>query len=263
VIVLGADFAAERSFGPEQYAERFARDGYAALAFDYRGFGASDGNDRGLVDPAAQVTDWHAAIDRVRWLDGQRRSIVLWGHGLSGGHVLRVAATSRRVAGVVAVTPLVDGRTLVRAHSPATLARLVAAGVRDRLLARIGRSSFVPVVGGPEEVGALPRTPTGCGYLDLVPPPSDWRNRTPARGVLSTFRYRPLADAADVGCPALLLAGTDDDVAPTTVVAEAADRIDGATFLRLPVGHTDPLDAAADEAAAHQLAFLAGAVGRD
>jgi len=260
VIVLGPEFAAEASFGYPRYAERFARAGYAAFVFDYRGFGESEGEPRNLVDPAGQITDWNAAVDRVRRLDGERRRIVLWGFGLGGGHAVRVAA-NRRVAAVVAVAPLLDGRAFARARSPRALARAVGAGVRDRLLAPLGRSRSVPVVGGREEFGALPR-PTGDTYLDLVPPRSDWHNTTPARGLLSLFRYRPLADAERVRCPTFLLAAADDDVASPAVVADAADRIEGSTFLRLPIGHADALGPAFETAAAHQLAFLDGVLGR-
>jgi dienelactone hydrolase len=265
VIVLGPDLAAEGSFGYPRYAERFARAGYAAFVFDYRGFGESEapspsgvgrgGNGpRTLVDPTAQVVDWNAAVDRVRRLDGGRRQVVPWGFGLGGGHAVRVAA-NRRVAAVVAVAPLLDGRAFARARSPRYLAHAVGAGLRDRLGAPIGRSHGVPVVGGRGEFGVLPR-PTGDAYLDSIPPTSDWHNETPARGLLSLFRYRPLADAGSVTCPALLLAAGDDDVAPPEPVADAADRIEGSTFLRLPVGHVDPLGSAFETSVAHQVAFL-------
>lgn len=254
VIVLGPDFAAEGTFGYPRYAERFARAGYAAFVFDYRNAGKSDGEPRNLVDPDAQVEDWNAAVDRVRRLGGDRRRVVLWGFGLGGGHAIRVAA-NRRVAGVVAVAPLLDGRAFARDRSPRYLARAVGAGLRDRLLARLGRTHTVPVVGGRDEFGVLPR-PTGDAYLDPIPPESDWHNETPARGLLSLFRYRPLADTGNVTCPTFLLAAGDDDVAAPDVVADAADRIDGSTFLRLPVGHADALGSAFETAAAHQVAFL-------
>jgi len=259
VVVLGPDVAAEGTFGYPRYAERFARAGYAAFVFDYRGFGESEGDTRQLVDPAAQVADWHAAIDRVRRLDGERRRIALWGFGLGGGHAIRVAA-NRRVSAVVAVAPLLDGRAFARARSPRYLARAVGTGLRDRVTARLGRPHTVPVVGGRDEFGVLPR-PTGDRYLDLVPPESDWRNETPARGLLSLFRYRPLADAGSVTRPTFLLAAGDDDVASPDVVADAADRIDDSTFLRLPIGHVDALGSAFETAAAHQVAFLDGVLG--
>jgi len=269
VIVLGPTFAAEGTFGYPRYAEQFARAGYAAFVFDHGGFGESDGLDstgrfrshgaRNLVDPGAQVSDWFAAIDRVRHLDGERRRVVLWGFGLGGGHAVRVAA-NRRVDGVVAVAPLLDGRAFARARSPGYLARAVGAGLRDRLVAPLGRTHTVPVVGGHDEFGVLPR-PTGDAYLDLVPPSSDWHNETSARGLLALFRYRPLTDAADVTCPTLLVAAGDDELVSPATVADAADRIDRATYLRLPVGHADPLGSAFETAAAHQVAFLDDVLG--
>jgi len=274
VVVLGPTFAAEGTFGYPRYAERFARAGYAAFVFDYRGFGESEGppmsgvarltgDERAPtpVDPDTQVTDWHAAIDRVRRLDGERRRVVLWGFGLGGGHAVRVAA-NRRVDGVVAVAPMLDGRAFARAQSIGYLARAVGAGLRDRLTAPLGRGHTIPVVGGHDEFGVLPR-PTGDAYLDLIPPESDWHNETPARGVLSLCRYRPIADAADVTCPTFLLAAGDDALVPPGTVADAADRIDRATYLELPVGHVDPLGAAFETAAAHQVAFLDDVLGVD
>jgi len=254
---LGPTVAAESTFGYPRYAERFARAGYAAFVFDHR---PVDGDGpRNLVDPAAQVADWRAAVDRVRRLDGERRRIVLWGFGLGGGHVIRVAAERRRVAATVAVSPL-DGRAFARGRSPGYLARAVTAGVRDRLGAPLGRSRSIPVVGGPDEFGLLPRAPTGQAYLDCIPPASDWHNETPARGLLSLFRYRPLADAADVDCPTLVIAAGRDDLVPPETAATAAECIDDATFLRLPVGHADPLGDAFETAVAHQLAFLESVV---
>ncbi|WP_251328682.1 alpha/beta hydrolase [Haloplanus pelagicus] len=271
VIVLGPTVAAEATFGYPRYAERFAGAGYAAFVFEHGGVEKSvargvtgrrteTGDPRNLVDPAAQVADWNAAIDHVRTLDGDRRRVVLWGFGLGGGHVVRVAA-ERRVAAALAVSPMLDGRAFARSRTPRYLARAVAAGVRDRLGAPLGRSRSIPVVGGPGEFGVLPREPAGKAYLDLVPRGSDWHNETPARGVLSLFRYRPCTDAADVTCPTFLLAAGRDGLVPPETVAATADHIDDATYLRLPVGHVDPLGDAFEAAAAHQIAFLDDAVG--
>jgi pimeloyl-ACP methyl ester carboxylesterase len=265
VVVMGPTFAADATFGYPRYARRFASAGYAAFVFDYRGFGLSDDDEapRNLVDPARQVEDWEAAIDRVRMLDGDRRRVVLWGFGLGGGHVVRVAASrGRDVAAAVAVAPILDGRAFARAQSPGYLGRALAAGVRDRLSATVGGSKSIPVVGGPGEFGVLPGT-TGDRYLDSVPADSEWHNETPARSLLSLLRYRPIDDAADVDCPTLLIAGARDDLVPATTVASAADRIADATYLRLPVGHFDTLGDAARAVPAHQLGFLDDVVDTD
>ena len=243
VVVLAPDIAAEAAFGYTRYAERFAREGYAALAIDYRGAGGSDGDRQAAIDPSAQAADLSAAVDRVRRLDGGRRRVILWGHGLGGGHALATAAASRRVAAAVAVAPLLDGRAFVRRRSAGYLAHALRTGVRD-------------------EFGVLPRSPTGEAYLDTVPRESDWANATPARGLLSLFRYRPIAGVDDVTCPTLVVAAAEDDLVDPGTVTAAADRIAGSTLLRLPVGHVDPLGDAFESAASHQVAFLDDAVGR-
>jgi dienelactone hydrolase len=74
-------------------AEAFAEAGFAALTFDYRHFGKSDGTPRQLVRVKGQHEDFHAAIRCARdhaGIDPER--IALWGTSLGGGHVIAVAA---------------------------------------------------------------------------------------------------------------------------------------------------------------------------
>jgi alpha-beta hydrolase superfamily lysophospholipase len=251
VVVMGPDFAAERTFGYPRVAAQLAAAGYATFAFDYRGFGASEGRPRGVVAPERQVADWHAAVDRIRRVDGvDARRVALWGFGLGGGHAVRVAAESRRVSAAIAVAPLLDGWVLVRSRSPRYLSRAAVATVRDRLGARIGRPSTVPVVAGPH-------SHDGDAYLDRVPRDSDWRNATPARSLLAVGRYRPLRYAADVDCPLLVLTAGDDALVPPEQGERAADRAPEATLVRLPVAHFDIFrDRVIEEAVGHQVAFL-------
>ena len=69
------------------YAETFARAGLAALTFDYRHFGGSEGSPRQIVDIGKQMEDWRSAIAMARTLDGvDSTRIALWGSSLSGGH---------------------------------------------------------------------------------------------------------------------------------------------------------------------------------
>lgn len=50
----------------DEYAERFAAAGYACFLFDYRNFGASDGNKRQLINVRMQLEDWESAIEHVK-----------------------------------------------------------------------------------------------------------------------------------------------------------------------------------------------------
>ena len=71
---------------------------YAALVFDNRCFGASDGEPRQEIDPSAQVRDYRHAITYASTqpeVDPAR--IGVWGSSYSGAHVLVVAAIDRRV----------------------------------------------------------------------------------------------------------------------------------------------------------------------
>ena len=69
-VIMGHGFAATRECGIAPFAEAFANAGYAAFMFDYRHFGASDGQPRQLLVPSREVQDWLCAITFVRQLDG-------------------------------------------------------------------------------------------------------------------------------------------------------------------------------------------------
>jgi fermentation-respiration switch protein FrsA (DUF1100 family) len=61
-IVMAHGFSAVK----EMYLDAYAEAGLAALVFDNRNFGASDGEPRQEIDPWAQVRDYRDAITWVR-----------------------------------------------------------------------------------------------------------------------------------------------------------------------------------------------------
>ena len=258
-VVLGHGFAAEAEFGLDRIAERLAVAGYAAVTFDYRGFGDSEGNP--LVLPGRQVADWSAAVDRVRDVDSLGGGVALWGVSLAGGHVVRVAAERRDVDAVVARTPFSDGRKLLRSKSPRYLLKATAAGVRDRIGGLVGRPRHVKVYGRPEEFAALNEPGALDGYAALIPRDSTWQNRTRARSLLALPRYRPVTDAAEVRCPALVVAGTDDEVVPYATAERLVDELPESSLVALPMNHFDPWDDRFVEVLAHEVAFLDAALG--
>ena len=253
-VVLGHGFAAEAAFGLDRIAERLADAGYAAFTFDYRGFGGSEGTP--LVLPSRQVADWGAAVDRVGSIDSLGRRLALWGVSLGGGHVVRVAADRGDVDAVVARTPFSDGRALLRSESLGYLLRAAAAGVRDRVGALVGRPNRVKVYGRPGEFAALNRPGSLDGYAALVPRDSTWQNRTRARPLLSLPRYRPVTDAEAVDCPALVVAGTEDEVVPYATAERLAEALPASSFVALPMGHFDAFGERFAETLAHEVAFL-------
>ena len=87
-----------------RYAEALTAAGYVTLAFDHRGFGASQGTPRQHEDPAGKLNDlrdgfsWLAAHPTV---DANRIGCV--GICLGGGYALRFAAFDPRVRALVTV----------------------------------------------------------------------------------------------------------------------------------------------------------------
>lgn len=79
-----------------EYAPHFLDAGVAALIFDYRNFGASEGEPRQHIGSWRQIADYHTAVDAVSYLD-EFKAVAVWGISYSGGHVLAVTALDWRV----------------------------------------------------------------------------------------------------------------------------------------------------------------------
>jgi fermentation-respiration switch protein FrsA (DUF1100 family) len=116
------------------YASAIAARGMAVLAFDYRGFGASDGEPRLHIDPWGQIEDYRNALDYL----GDREEIDAarlgaWGISYSGGHVLILGALDSRVKCVVSTIPVVDGEAnMRRVHGEVRYQALLDLIRRDR-----------------------------------------------------------------------------------------------------------------------------------
>jgi len=68
VVVMAGGWCYVKELRQPQYAEEFVKRGFAALIFDYRHMGASDGEPRQHIDPWAQVEDYQNA---VTWVENQ------------------------------------------------------------------------------------------------------------------------------------------------------------------------------------------------
>ncbi|GAB1818644.1 alpha/beta hydrolase [Herbidospora sp. RD11066] len=135
-VVLAGGWCYVRELVMPYYAEAFARAGIAALVFDYRNLGVSDGEPRQHLDPRAQIRDYQAALSFLERADGiDPERLGAWGISYSGGHVLVLAATDPRVRAVVSQIPVVDGyRNMRRVHGTMGFRRLWSAILEDRRL---------------------------------------------------------------------------------------------------------------------------------
>ena len=79
------------------YAKVFVEAGMAALIFDYRNLGASDGDVRQHLDPWAQIEDYKSALSFLESrseIDSDRLGV--WGISYSGGHALVLAVSDEK-----------------------------------------------------------------------------------------------------------------------------------------------------------------------
>ncbi|WP_300601140.1 alpha/beta hydrolase, partial [uncultured Nocardioides sp.] len=218
VVVMAHGLAGTVDSGLVPFAEALAEAGMDVVAFDYRGFGASQGSPRQRVRVADQVDDYRAAVTAAQRLPGVDASrVVLWGVSLAGGHVLQVATGRDDVAAVVSLTPLVDGlaaaRHAVGHHRPSTMLRSTVSGVRSRVSgARGGRPVTMPVVARPGEVGAL--TLEGCyeDYLSIAGP--TWVNEVDADVALELGSRDAAKAAKQLRVPMLVQIADFDRSAP-------------------------------------------------
>lgn len=261
VVVMAHGLAGTKDSGLEPFARRLAEAGLDVLAFDYRGFGASDGTPRQRVSMEGQLADYRAAMTTAAALPGVDASrIVLWGVSLAGGHVIAAAAGRDDVAAVVSLTPLVDGvaagRHALRSHKPSALLRSTAAGLRSKVASGRGRAPVtMPVVGRPGEVAALTLDGLYEDYLTIAGP--TWVNEVDAAVGLELGGHRPGKLAARVTCPMLVQVADFDRSAPPQAAMKAAFKA-RAEVRHYPCDHFDvwPGKEWFEAAATHQVRFL-------
>lgn len=152
VVVMAGGWCYVKELRQPQYAADFVRRGFAALIFDYRRMGASDGEPRQHIDPWDQIEDYKNAITFVSSLpeiDATR--IGIWGISYSGGHVLIVGATDPRVKSVVSNVPVIDGyQTMWRMHGTVRFRMLKSLIAEERVKrTESGTHSYMPMSGTP------------------------------------------------------------------------------------------------------------------
>ena len=233
------------------FAERFAAAGVAALVFDHRGFGDSEG-ESDLFEPRRQLEDWTAAIAHVRGLDGvDPARVATFGSSMGGGNALAAAAADPRVAAAVSQVPFL---TMAQAHrSPLGIqARMVVAAIRGRHL---------PAVGQPDEAAFINAPGSEAGWRRVVAGGEDsrWRDRVSSRWLLTApLTFNHVRHASGLHCPWLVCVGEADLVAAPGIAIRAARRAPLGELRTYPgVDHFDIYDGPEHEAVvADQIEFL-------
>lgn len=245
-IVMAHGFSATKEMYLDRFAEAFAANGMAAVVFDNRNFGASDGEPRQEIDPWQQVRDYRHAISFALTLpetDGDR--IGVWGSSYSGGHAIVVGAIDRRVRCVSAQVPLISGHRNARRIVRADFVRAVEGMFEaDRMARYRGEPpAMIPVVDAdPMAPSALPTPDSWTWFSETgaTRAPS-WKNEVTLRSVEMFWEYEPGAYLPYVSpTPLQIVVARDDHLTVSDLAIEAIEHArEPKRLVILPGGHFD------------------------
>jgi uncharacterized protein len=229
-VVMAHGFSAVKEMYLDRFAEVFAAAGLAALVYDNRNFGASDGEPRQEIDPWAQVRDYRHAITYAQTrIEIDRHRIGVWGSSYSGAHVLVLGAIDRRISCVASQVPLVSGydnfRALVRSDFIAPTRQAFDDDREGRFLGK--EMVMVPVVA--EDPLASCVLPTADSWQFFTETASErapsWRNEVTLRSVEMFTEYEPGTYISRISpTPLLMVVAARDHLTPSELAIEAFSR---------------------------------------
>lgn len=232
LIVMAGGWCYVKELVQPHYAEMYAAAGFAALLFDYRNFGSSNGIRRQHIDPNMQVEDYRNAIsfaETLEEVDPER--IGVWGLSYSGGHALIVGATDPRVKCVASQIPVVDGYVnMRRVHGTVGFRRFTELLLADRRRRfETGEGGFLPHA-APDpltEVSTWPFAETYETFIKLKAaeaPAYENRSTIESAELLMSYSVQPfLSRLLDV--PTLVVVAEEDDLTLWDLEIDAYNRI--------------------------------------
>lgn len=245
VVVMSHGVTAVKEQLLSGYAERFQREGYSALIFDYRYLGASDGEPKGRVIPHLQHEDLRAALTYVAArsdIDASR--IALWGTSFSGGHALFVGALDPRVKTVIVQVPGLN--------IPHSLIALITRPVFDGLCKMLAddqaarnagaEGGWLPVVNDPGQPAFLAASDAHDWFTSTAKTAPNWVNRISLESIARAAEYVPDAFIELIAPrPLLMQVATKDSLIPVNLARQAFHRAGDPKRLEVyDCGHFDP-----------------------
>jgi len=219
IVVMAGGWCYVKELVQLHYAEAFVRAGCAALVFDYRRLGSSDGSPRQHLDPWDQIEDYRNAISFAETLDMvDAKRIGVWGISYSGGHALVIGAIDPRVRCIVSTIPVVDGLlNMQRVHGAIGFRRLTEAVLEDRRKRfATGEPGYLPM-SSPDhatEVVTWPFPEVTEVFLELqrtVAPAHEHRNTVASVELLMNYTVFPYVERIQ-NTPTLMIVAEGDDI---------------------------------------------------
>ncbi|MEU2062813.1 alpha/beta fold hydrolase [Streptomyces sp. NPDC013455] len=211
-VVVAGTWTSVKEMMADRYAERLAARGYAALSFDFTGFGESQGEPRDVEDPARKVRDIRHALTFLAAhpaVDGDRLGAL--GICAAAMYMSDSAAQDPRIRSLALVAPwLHDAAVCEDAYGGAEeVAERIKAGLEARSrYEETGEVDYVPVVSTTDERAAMPYD------IDFYLNPARggipaWPNRFAVMSWADWLTYDAIALAPGIDQPTLLVHSED------------------------------------------------------
>lgn len=234
-VVMANGVSMTRRDGIPRFAERFSDSGIAALAFDFRHLGDSDGEPRQLIDVNRQRADFAAAVAFARSIEEIDRSrVAVWGFSLGGGVALATVIDDRSVAAAVLLCPMVDGLAFTLAGNARNTVRLFTVALRA--FARREKATL-PLTGPAGKTVLFTQPEAAAGFEAVKGEGSLWRNEIRLDPTQPAARLRPARRARRLSCPLLVCLGLEDTIVPARPIERTASRAPDGELRRYSINH--------------------------
>ena len=242
-IVMAHGFSAVKEQALPEFAEKFSEAGFAILVFDYRFFGASEGEPRCQLFPLEMVEDYRNAMS---WVSEHprvdRERICIWGTSYSGGLVSYVGAVDKRAKAVVAQVPSLIDPESRRMMDPVRWDSIGDFLLQDRI-ARYssGAVNYMKVVAPEGEPCVLPGRENYDAFLEMAKIAPNWRNEVTLESLEKIREFNPVSSIHWIAPrPLLVIAAENDNLLPLEVVKSSFDNAgEPKKLIVLPILHFD------------------------
>ncbi|QJY39683.1 alpha/beta fold hydrolase [Vibrio europaeus] len=234
LVILCHGFCGVKELLLPAFAERFANQGYAALTFDYRGFGESEGETGRLV-PKLQIEDIHAAIEWAKTesnVDSNR--IALWGSSFGGANAIIAASQSDYIKCVIAQLTFADGETVITGE--------MSAEEKDKFLSTLERMRDKKAKTGKEMMVPIAKVLSDQQSVDFFNQFKDdfpaLTIKIPFLTVWETINHKPVEALANLNKPVMIVAAEQDGVNPLSESQVLFDKANEPKALHVEEGAT-------------------------
>jgi fermentation-respiration switch protein FrsA (DUF1100 family) len=207
-VVVAGTWTSVKELMANRYAERLAERGYAALSFDFTGFGESGGEPRDVEDPARKIRDIHHAVSYLAShpaVDGDRLAAL--GICAAAMYMSANAADDPRVRSLALVAPWLHDAPIVDAAyggADAVAERIKIGREARSRYDETGEIDYVPVVSGTDPRAAMPYDIDFYLNPDRGGIPA-WSNRFAVMAWEDWLTYDSIALAPQITQPTLLV----------------------------------------------------------